>query len=150
MKINWFTVIAQVINFLVLVWLLKKFLYKPILKAIDDREKKIASQLKDANHLKAEAKKEQDEFTKKNTDFDKQKKGLMDKAIADANTQRQKLLDEAKDAANKLSAKLEGASKKRNSKWRIWRLLKKHRRKSLPLREKRLPKLLLRPWKNNP
>ncbi len=113
MKINWFTVIAQVINFVVLVWLLKRFLYKPILKAVDDREKKIASQNKDANHLKAEAKKEQDDFTKKNADFDQQKKDLMDKAVADVAAQRQKLLDEAKDAANKLSAKMEAASKEK-------------------------------------
>ncbi len=113
MKISWFTVIAQVINFVVLVWLLKRFLYKPILKAVDDREKKIASQVKDANHLKAEAKKEQDDFTKKNADFDQQKKELMDKAVGDVAAQRQKLLDEAKDAANKLSAKLEAASKEK-------------------------------------
>ena len=113
MKINWFTVIAQVINFLLLVWLLKKFLYKPILKAVDEREKRIASQINDANHLKEEAKKEQDEFAKKNTDFDQQKKGLMDKALADTNTQRQKGLDEAKEEANKLSAKLEQASKEK-------------------------------------
>lgn len=113
MQINWFTVIAQLINFLVLVWLLKRFLYKPILKAIDDRETKIAAQLKDADNLKAEAKKEQDDFTKKNADFDQQKKALMDKAVADANTQRDKLLDDAKDAANKLSAKLEAASKEK-------------------------------------
>ena len=42
MPINWFTVVAQVINFLILVWLLKRFLYKPILHAIDEREKGIA------------------------------------------------------------------------------------------------------------
>lgn len=113
MQINWFTVIAQVINFLALVWLLKKFLYKPILKAVDDREKKIASQVKEASHLKAEAKKQQDDFTKKNSDFDQQRKELMDKAIADANTHRQQLLDEAKNEANKLSAKLEAASKEK-------------------------------------
>ena len=40
MEINWFTVIAQVINFLILVWLLKRFLYKPVLNAIAEREKK--------------------------------------------------------------------------------------------------------------
>ena len=40
MKINWFTVIAQLVNFLILVWLMKRFLYKPILNAIDEREKK--------------------------------------------------------------------------------------------------------------
>jgi len=113
MRINWFTVIAQVINFLVLVWLLKKFLYKPILKAIDDREKKIASQINDANHLKEEAKKEQDDFTRKNAEFDQQKKGLMDKAVADANSQRQKLLDQAKDEASRLGDKLEQASKEK-------------------------------------
>ena len=48
MEIDWFTVIAQVINFLILVWLLKRFLYKPVLNAIAEREKKIAAQLSDA------------------------------------------------------------------------------------------------------
>ena len=41
MQIDWFTVIAQVLNFFILVFLLKRFLYKPILKAIDEREGKI-------------------------------------------------------------------------------------------------------------
>ena len=67
MKINWFTVAAQVLNFLVLVWLLKRFLYKPILKAIDDREKMIAAQIKDADDKEAVAAKEQEEFKKKMT-----------------------------------------------------------------------------------
>ena len=38
MLIDWFTVVAQAANFLVLVWLLKRFLYKPILGAMDARE----------------------------------------------------------------------------------------------------------------
>ena len=42
MLIDWFTVGAQALNFLILVWLLKRFLYKPILDAIDAREKRIA------------------------------------------------------------------------------------------------------------
>ena len=77
MKINWFTVIAQIINFLILVWLLKKFLYKPVLDAIDAREKKIVSRLEDAKTKKEEAKKEQDEFNEKNKQFDEQKKELI-------------------------------------------------------------------------
>ncbi len=107
MNINWFTVIAQVINFLVLVWLLKRFLYKPILNAIDEREKKIAGQLKDADDKKAAALKEQDDFNKKNADFDQQRKALMDKVITDTNTQRDKLLQDAKDEANALRTTLE-------------------------------------------
>jgi len=48
MLIDWFTVVAQVVNFLILVWLLKRFLYRPILNAIDAREKRIATKLADA------------------------------------------------------------------------------------------------------
>ena len=42
MLIDWFTVAAQALNFLILVWLMKRFLYKPILHAIDAREERIA------------------------------------------------------------------------------------------------------------
>jgi F-type H+-transporting ATPase subunit b len=48
MLIDWFTVGAQALNFLVLVWLMKRFLYKPVLNAIDAREKRIAGELADA------------------------------------------------------------------------------------------------------
>jgi F-type H+-transporting ATPase subunit b len=111
MQINWFTVIAQILNFLVLVWLMKRYLYKPILSAIDDREKKIAGQLADAKTKKDEAQKEQDEFNKKNQVFDQQKKDMMDKATADAGVQSQKLLEDAKNNAKALQDKLEKAAK---------------------------------------
>ena len=69
MPIDWFTVVAQAINFLILVWLLKRFLYKPILHAIDEREKGIAAQLAEAEAKKAEAQKERDDFQHKNEAF---------------------------------------------------------------------------------
>ena len=52
MLIDWFTVIAQVINFLILVWLLKRFLYQPIVSAIDARERRIATELANADAKK--------------------------------------------------------------------------------------------------
>ena len=110
MQINWFTVIAQILNFLVLVWLMKRYLYKPILKAIDDREKKIAGQLADAKTKKDEAKAGQDEFNKKNQVFDLQKKDMMDKATAEAAAQSQKLFQDAKNNAKALEEKLEKAA----------------------------------------
>ncbi len=113
MNINWFTVIAQVINFLILVWLLKRFLYKPILNAIDEREKKIAAQIKDADDKKGSAVKEQADFKKRNDDFDAQKKALMDKAFADANAQRDKLLEDAKNEGSTLRSNLEKAIKEK-------------------------------------
>lgn len=111
MQINWFTVIAQIVNFIVLVWLLKRFLYKPILTAIDQREKKIAGQIKDAEAKDALAKKEQAEFSKRNDTFDKEKKKLMDKAIAETNEQRQKLLEDARNEATELRSRLDKSLK---------------------------------------
>lgn len=66
MLFDWFTVGAQVLNFLVLVWLMKRFLYKPVLDAIDAREKRIAQSLADAALKDAAAQKERDEFQAKN------------------------------------------------------------------------------------
>jgi F-type H+-transporting ATPase subunit b len=48
MLIDWFTVGAQLLNFLILVWLLRRFLYQPILDALDAREARIAAELADA------------------------------------------------------------------------------------------------------
>lgn len=110
MKINWFTVIAQVLNFFLLVWLLKRFLYKPILKAIDERENRITAQLKDAEAKKAEAKKEQDDFQAKNQTFDQQKKELMNKAIAETKAERDKLMQQVRTDASTFQAKLEKAN----------------------------------------
>ena len=52
MLIDWPTVIFQIINFLILIALLKRFLYGPIIRAMDEREKKIAQRL--ARAAKAE------------------------------------------------------------------------------------------------
>ncbi len=105
MNIDWFTVGAQVLNFLILVWLMKRFLYKPIMGAIDTREKKIAKELADADTKKAEAQKEHEEFLQKNDEFDKQHDALMNKAKDDVKAERSRLLDEARQEANTLSAK---------------------------------------------
>jgi F-type H+-transporting ATPase subunit b len=104
MLIDWFTVSAQVINFLILVWLLKRFLYRPILNAIDAREKRIATELADAAAKKDEAIKERDEFKHKNEEFDRQRAALLSQATDEAKAERQRLFDEARKAADSLSA----------------------------------------------
>ncbi len=112
MLIDWFTVVAQVVNFLILVWLLKRFLYRPILDAIDAREKRIARELADADEKKAEAQKERDEFQRKNKEFDQQRAALLFKATDETKAERQHLLDEARKAADALAAKRREALKR--------------------------------------
>ncbi|MFC5525424.1 F0F1 ATP synthase subunit delta [Rhodanobacter ginsengisoli] len=105
MLIDWFTVGAQLLNFLILVWLMKRFLYKPILNAIDAREKRIAKELADAEAKRAEAGRQRDEFQRRNDEFDRQRAALLDKATGEANAERQRLLEEARKAADLLDAK---------------------------------------------
>ncbi len=107
MLIDWFTVAAQAVNFLVLVWLLKRFLYKPVLDAIEEREKRIASQLQDAEKKKAEALKEQTDFQHRNEEFDRQRVGLLSEATQAAKTERDKLVDASRKDADELRSKLQ-------------------------------------------
>jgi len=107
--IDWFTVGAQALNFIILVWLLKHFLYKPILNAVDAREKRIAAELADASAKKAEAQKESDEFQRKNEAFDQQRAALLSKAADNAKAEGQRLLNDARKAAEVLSTKRQEA-----------------------------------------
>jgi F-type H+-transporting ATPase subunit b len=102
MLIDWFTVGAQIVNFLILVWLLQHFLYKPILNAIDAREKRIAAELADADAKKAEAEKERTDFEDKNRAFDQQRSALLGKATDEAKAERERLIDQAKKDAESL------------------------------------------------
>jgi F-type H+-transporting ATPase subunit b len=105
MLIDWFTVIAQAINFLLLVWLLKRFLYQPILGAIDARETRIAAELSDAAAKKAEAKREREEFERRNEEFEQQRAALFNQAVIDAAAERGRLFDAARKDSDDLRAK---------------------------------------------
>ena len=107
MLIDWFTVGAQTLNFVVLVWLMKHFLYRPVQDAIAAREKHIADELADADKKTAEAKKDRDDFQHKNDAFDRERAALLKKATNEANSERERLLDAAGKAADALTAKRE-------------------------------------------
>jgi len=109
MLFDWFTVGAQTLNFLVLVWLMKRFLYKPILDAIDAREKRIALALLDAVLKQTAAQKERDEFHSKNAEFDQQRNELLSQVKDEIKAERQHLLDEARQVADALRVKRQDA-----------------------------------------
>jgi F-type H+-transporting ATPase subunit b len=111
MLIDWFTVAAQVVNFLILVWLLKRFLYRPILNAIDAREKRIALALADADAKKAEAEQQREAFRRKNDEFDQQRAALLEQAVTEAKAERLRLLDDARKAADVLVSKRQEAQR---------------------------------------
>ncbi|MDB5295294.1 MAG: H+-transporting two-sector ATPase, subunit [Phycisphaerales bacterium] len=104
MPIDWFTVAAQALNFLALVWLLKRFLYKPVLDAIDAREKRVAAELAGADADKAAARTDREAFQQKNDAFDRERAALMSKATDEAKAERRRLIDDANRAADAAAA----------------------------------------------
>lgn len=105
MLIDTFTVVAQIINFLILVWLLKRYLYKPILKALDERGEKIAFELSEGTKMKAEAQEKRDEFQRKNELFDKEAKELNAKVNGEVAVEKNILLEELRKEAESTRSK---------------------------------------------
>jgi len=107
MLIDWFTVAAQAVNFVILVWLLKRFLYKPILRAVDEREKRIAAEVESAKAKEAKAQEEMEEFRRKNEELQQRRDALLRKAADDAKAERHRLMEEARGDCENFKARLE-------------------------------------------
>lgn len=102
MLINWFTVVAQIVNFLILVVLLKYLLYNRIIKAMDERERKIQLRLKEAEEKEQAAEREVESLREKNRDFDEQREKMLAQAKEEAETRRRDLTQEARQAVTNL------------------------------------------------
>lgn len=106
MRIDWFTVIAQVVNFLVLVWLLRRFLYKPVLDAIDQREVRIGQQLADARTKQEAASKLLTVYEQKNAEIDTERDQRMGQIQATVDAERTRLFEKVKKDSDLLRSKL--------------------------------------------
>lgn len=109
MLIDWFTVGAQVLNFLVLIWLLKHFLYKPILSAIENREKGIAAELATAAATMRAAEAKREEFSIKSAALDDERSVILAQATSAAAAQGERLVGEARATAERLRAQQQNA-----------------------------------------
>ena len=100
--IDWRLLIAQLINFLILLFVLRRFAYKPLLKLLDERRQKIADGLANAQKAKSnleEAEKERQEI------ISTAKKGaseIISLAEAAAQKNREETLKEAKTGVEKI------------------------------------------------
>lgn len=109
MLIDWFTVGAQALNFLVLVWLMKRFLYQPVLKAIDAREQHIANTLAAAVEQQTSAQQARDAFQQRNAEFDQQRANQLAQLQAEVAAERTRLLGETRQAADSLRSQQQRA-----------------------------------------
>ena len=92
-----FTVIAQIINFIILVLLLRHFLYKRIVDVMDQREKNIAERIEEAEKKKEEAEEEAETYQKKRKELDDREKDLIGRAEKEAEDRRKELIQKARE-----------------------------------------------------
>ena len=97
MAIDWITVGAQIANFLVLVYLLKRFLYGPIVRAMERREQRIASRLEDAHSQAAAAAREKELYEVKQQELEANRDALIEEARAEAREERARQLSVLRD-----------------------------------------------------
>jgi F-type H+-transporting ATPase subunit b len=97
--VDWRLVLAQFINFGVLLAILSVLVYKPLLRAIDERRERIRKSLEDAEALKKETEKMEKERAKRMQEIDKEAQALLEQAKAQAEKTRKKLVHDAQDEA---------------------------------------------------
>src|SRR5574337_372341 len=92
MSIDWITVAAQIVNFLVLVWLLKRFLYRPILDGIDAREREIAERMGEAAQIRTAAEAAEADYEAQVASLRAGREGALEEARKAAEAERDALL----------------------------------------------------------
>lgn len=92
MLINWFTVFAQMLNFLILVALLRWFLYKPILKVMHKRQALIEERWQEAERLQSEAEQTLATCRQQQQELQQQQATWLAEARLAADRERQRLL----------------------------------------------------------
>ena len=96
MQIDWLTVAAQIVNFLILVWLLQRYLYRPIVKAMDDREQRIAARLREAAEQKTAAGLEAQSFRSQRDALERDKETILSAARQEAGDAKRSLEEVAR------------------------------------------------------
>lgn len=73
MELNWSTFILEIINFLILVWLLKHFFYKPVMDIITRRKQTIQDSLDKADAVRVESESLKSQYENRLEDWEKEK-----------------------------------------------------------------------------
>ncbi|NNU80083.1 hypothetical protein HMH01_06495 [Halovulum dunhuangense] len=91
MQIDWLTVVAQIVNFLVLVWLLQRLLYRPITDAMARREHRIETRLSEARAARAEVEAETEKLRAQRQDLEARREEALREARQSASDLRREL-----------------------------------------------------------
>lgn len=97
MQIDWFTFAAQIVNFLVLLAILKRLLYDRIVAAMDRREQEIAGRLDEAERQQREATEQKERYQDRQEQLETRRNKIISQARDEAEETKKRLLGEARD-----------------------------------------------------
>jgi F-type H+-transporting ATPase subunit b len=100
-QIDWFTLVAQIINFVILIYLLKRFLYGPIIEMMDQREKRIAEQIEAAERIRNEAEEQKARYRRHQRKLDEEHDDRLAAVQREVEDRRRELLEEARQDVQK-------------------------------------------------
>lgn len=103
--IDWFTVIAQIVNFLILVALLKYFLYGRVVEAMNKREKEIAQRWDEAERERDQAAEQRKAAEQKNQQLDEQREKLLGEIREGVEGHRQELTAKVREEVDQLQTR---------------------------------------------
>jgi len=98
------SLLIQAVNFVILLVLLTKLLYKPLLAKMDERTNAIQKSLDEAQAARAQAQKERDDFAAKIQAANAEAQRIRAEALKDAADEQRKLVEAAKAEAARLVA----------------------------------------------
>jgi F-type H+-transporting ATPase subunit b len=107
--IDGFTIVAQIVNFLILVALLRRFLYGPIVKAMSEREASIASRLEEAGRKKQEAEREAAAYQEQKQALEEAREHMLHEAKKEAEAWRKELMKQAREEVDEAQARWQRA-----------------------------------------
>lgn len=102
MQFSWWTFALQVVNFLVLVWLLQRFLYRPVRNILEKREKLRMAAFTEADKAKKEADAARQSYQEARAALAKERQEMLDAAQRSVEAERAKRLEEARQEAARL------------------------------------------------
>lgn len=105
LEIDWGIVITQIIGFLIALWILKAFAWKPLLKMLDDRRNKIAGDIDDAEKIKIEADDLLEAYKGKLRDIDNEARVKIQEAISEGTRIASEIREQARDESRQVLAK---------------------------------------------
>lgn len=102
-------IVAQIINFLLLIWLLQRFLYKPVRRVIAQREEAIRKRQEQAAAAEEQARQAHAAYTERLQELERAREDMLNAAEEDARRERARLLAEVAQEAKEARARFEEA-----------------------------------------